>query len=180
MERRTALKNILVFAGAAWFIPSALANQATYAQYFGQIGITEADVTLLAEVMEAIIPETRTPGSKKLGLHLFAMTMIKDCSTKKQQELFIAGLAELDAFSTKTTGVSFTKATLLQKQQLLNTILKDNSSANLEALVSSARELAIQGYNTSEYVLTNLVPYELVPGHYYGCVKVPATPSKRK
>jgi hypothetical protein len=171
MERRTAIKNLLVFCGTVWVMPACLADGVHQSEYFGVSWISDDDVNMLSEVVETIIPETDTPGAKKLGVHLFVLTMIKDCATKRKQESFIKGLKELDSKMLKLYEVSFLKATSKQRQQALSEIVAD-ASPDFKFFRAEVRRLTILGYNTSEYVMTNLVPYKLVPGHFYGSVRV--------
>lgn len=173
MERRTVIKNLIVFCGTAWFIPSSLAGCGNPSQTYGLSWISDEEVSKLSDVVETIIPENDTPGAKKLGVHLFVLTMVKDCTSKKQQESFTNGLKELDNVSEKLSGETFLKANVAQRQQVLSGNVA-NSSPDFKYFLSEVKRLTILGYSTSEYVMTNLVPYELVPGHFYGSVKVGA------
>jgi hypothetical protein len=60
---------------------------------------------------------------------------------------------------------------MAQKQALLLEIEKGEDK-DLKDFYSLIKNLTIQGYTTSEYVQTTFLKYEMVPGHYYGCVPV--------
>jgi hypothetical protein len=174
MKRRSALKNMLLFGTAAWVMPSTLAKAREQSLYSRQLGFDEGTDVQLAEVVDTIIPATKTPGAKELGVHLFVLKMVKDCSNKKEQQSFLNGLKELDAFSEKSTGKIFIDGNRAQRLSILKAITNEDSPAtgDLKFLASTARKLTMEGYTTSRYYMTNIVPYQLVPGHFHGCVKV--------
>ena len=83
--------------------------------------------TLLAEIVETIIPKTDTPGAKDLGIHQFTMKMITDCYDKKAQEVFAKGLVSVDEFCPKKDfSKSFIESDSKQKLAVLNSMM--NSS----------------------------------------------------
>lgn len=125
--------------------------------------------TLLSEVVEAIIPATNTPGAKELGVDKFMLTMLKDCFEKDVQEKFSQGLQAIEERTKKQFGNSFTLSTPAQRHEVLSALDKVGSNSPF----SLVKNLTIQGYLNSEYVLKNLLKYELIPARYHGCV--PAT-----
>ena len=48
---------------------------------------------------------------------------------------------------------------------------KDSMSA-LSRFYSLTRRYTIQGFTSSEYVLTNVMHYDMIPGKFVGCVPV--------
>ncbi len=51
-------------------------------------GFSEADVTLLDEVAETILPRTDTPGAKDAGVGAFMKVFVTDCYTPEEQAIF--------------------------------------------------------------------------------------------
>jgi hypothetical protein len=162
---------------AAWFMPAALANAKQQSLYSDYLGFEEGTEATVGEVVDTIIPATKTSGAKELGVHLFVLKMIKDCSDKKDQQSFQTGLNQLDEYTKKTSGKSFAETEKPLRLQLLKSISKQDSSApkELKEFLALTKKFTLQGYTTSEYFMTNIIPYQLVPGSFHGCVKVKAS-----
>lgn len=123
----------------------------------------------LADVAETIIPKTDTPGAKELGVDRFVEKMLADCFDKKAQENFSAGLNLLDSISQSTFGKPFSGLDKKQKQHVL-TGMSMHQDPLQKNFFNTVKNLTVQGYSTSEYVMTNITNYELVPGRFHGCV----------
>jgi hypothetical protein len=91
----------------------------------GQAGIaegaefSEADVALLSEVAETILPETSTPGAKAAGVGPFIALIVKDTYDPDEQRIFREGMRKLEEASERMHGVSFMEATPQQRLALL-------------------------------------------------------------
>ncbi|MPR36017.1 gluconate 2-dehydrogenase subunit 3 family protein [Salmonirosea aquatica] len=170
MQRRTALKNVATTLAGLAALP-AWANGWNQQQLSKTHFLTPAEDTLLAEVVETIIPATDTPGAKELGVHRFVQKMLDDCYDQKAQESFKAGLAALDGFSQQIFKKPFAEGTAPQRIYILEgTELSDDPAK--KAFFGMVKNLTIQGYMNSEYVMTNLTHYEMIPGRFHGCVPV--------
>ena len=170
MQRRTALKNVAATMGALVALP-VWANGWNRQSLPNPTLLTPAEESLLAEVVETIIPATDTPGAKELGVHRFIQKMIKDCYDQKAQDNLTHGLDQLDEYSQQTFRKSFTEGTPQQRVHILKGMELSDDPAK-KSFFSMVKSLTIQGYMNSEYVMTNLTHYELVPGRYHGCVPV--------
>ena len=126
---------------------------------------------ILAAVVETIIPKTDTPGAAELGVDKFVQKMVTDCYDKKAQAGLASGISNLDEKSIQNFGKSFSGASGAQKMQLLKDLEK-SSDANSKAFFGMVKNLTIQGYMNSEYVMTNITHYEMIPARYHGCVPV--------
>jgi hypothetical protein len=83
----------------------------------------------------------------------------------------VKGLSLLQKRSEEKFGATFGATTKDQRIELLTNF--EQSEEDLpQNFYSRLKELTILGYTTSEYILTNLTNYNMVPGHYYGCVPV--------
>ena len=101
MQRRTALKNLLLFAGGTVLLPSCLHEDKKATIPLNHLKVSADQEALLAEIAETIIPKTDTPGAKELGIHQFVLTMVDDCMKKDDQVNFMNGLDEVDALAKK-------------------------------------------------------------------------------
>lgn len=141
------------------------------------LNVTSDDETLLAEVVDTFIPKTDTPGAKELGVHLFVFKMINDCYEKEEQEIFVKSLQALEAYAKKHVGQSFTKSDSSDREKILKSFTESESDGNNEMaqFYKMVRHRTIQGYLNSEYVMSKLVIYEMVPGRYNGYFPVATT-----
>lgn len=126
---------------------------------------------LLANLAELIIPVTDTPGAKDLKVHDYIKVMVADCHEPEVQKIFFNGLDTVENLSEKRFGRAFSALDAAQQKQILKR-LESSGEEKEKEFYALLKGLTIQGYMTSEYVMTNLTGYQLVPGHYNGCVPV--------
>jgi Gluconate 2-dehydrogenase subunit 3 len=172
MQRRTVIKNFIYIAGGALLLPSCLQEQQGASIPLKNLRMNGDQEKMLAEVVGTIIPTTDTPGAKDLGVHQFAMIMMDDCHSKEDQEAFVKGLDEVDKLAKKKYNNSFIKSSVPQREELLTAIEKKQGSGEEQKFYKMVKNLTIQGYLNSKYVMTNINKYELVPGRFKGCVPV--------
>jgi hypothetical protein len=134
---------------------------------------------LLVELTETILPTTTTPGARDIYAHLFALKMLDDCHKKEDQQKFMKGMESFQKKAKKELDKSFIEASPAQRQSLLKKVEADNDSKDeLAYFYSTVKQLTIQAYTTSQYYLTKVHVYEMVPSRYHGCVPVKALNSK--
>ncbi len=134
--------------------------------------------TLLADVAETIIPATPgnapgtvLPGAKALGIPDFIQKMVTDCYEPVAQKTLTNGLTTVDDLARQRFGKPFAEGDATQRMEVLNQ-MNLSGDAGQKAFFSLVKNLTIRGYMSSEYVMTNLTHYEMVPGRYHGCVPV--------
>lgn len=175
MERRFAIKQILIMAGGMALLPSCLKEAGKSSIALKNLDISLDQEHLLADVGETIIPATDTPGSKQLNLHLFVMKMLDDLYEKEDQKLFMKGLSDFADSAQDKYGNAFQKLTVAQRQELLLAIENDKQAPPaLAKFYEIMKRRTIGGYLNSKYVMTNLIKWELVPGRYNGYFPVKA------
>jgi hypothetical protein len=169
IPRRTAIRNLLIIAGGAMILPACYRKSGKSTIQLNSISLTEEDETILEMLCETLIPETDSPGAKNLKLHLFVLKMVDDCYKKEDQQMFIKGLEEFGAFAKEKTGKTFLEASGSERESLLKTIQQiEKRDQAIPEFYRITKSKTIQGYLNSEYVMTNLLKYELVPGRYNG------------
>ncbi|MBO9636934.1 MAG: gluconate 2-dehydrogenase subunit 3 family protein [Siphonobacter aquaeclarae] len=127
--------------------------------------LTAPQEEILAEIVETILPATSTPGAKALGVHTFIEKIVADCLDPKAQETFKKGLAATDASAKQLHGKAFTACDATQRTDVISRLSDSDKS-----FFSQIKGLTVRGYTSSEYYMTNIAHYKLIPGHYYGCV----------
>jgi hypothetical protein len=163
MKRRLARINMALAAGGLVLLPACGVSQF----------LTSRQEGLLTDILDTIIPATDTLGAKALEVPAFVQKVLADCYEQEVQEAFQRGLDTVARLSRAGYGKSFGKMAPDQRLELLTNMAKAEQQDQREFL-QLVKELTILGYTNSEYVLTNFSNYTIMPGHYYGCVPVPA------
>lgn len=171
MQRRSAIKTIALSIGSTIILPlwANAWNKASLLKT-GFI-ISTSQEAILAEVVETIIPKTDTPGAKELNIDKFTTKMVADCYDKKSQEIFSKGLDLVENTAKRDFAKSFMACDATQKLAILNK-MSNSENSDEKSFVRLVKNLTIQGYLSSEYVMTNLRIYEFAPARYHGCVPV--------
>lgn len=191
MERRELIKMITLLTGAA-FIGGDVLLSGCKTPLKKDAGFTDANIAMLDEVGETIIPTTDTPGAKATKIGAFMQTMITDCYTQAEQDAFIKGMSELDEACEKTNGKTFVACSAEQRKSFLETLEKEAKAFNAakeekdKPLRDAARkenkdfenspshyysmmkQLTLFGYFTSEIGATKALRHIPIPGKYDG------------
>ena len=176
MDRRELLKMIVAATGAAMIgLPALASGQVPAAG--SKTAFSAADIALMDEIADTILPRTKTPGAKDTGIGAFMATFVADCYTAQQQATFRAGLADID----KRAGGRFVSLTPQARTELLRAVdveaKKQAASAgprNAESAEAKAhyftmlKQLTIFGFFTSKIGATEVLQYVAVPGRYDG------------
>lgn len=164
MERRVAIKQVLIFAGGMALLPSFLKGAGKASILLKNLDASAQQEKLLAEIAEIIIPKTTTPGAKDLGLHLFVLKMVDDCYEPGIQQKFMNGLKAFEGLD------------IAALKELVTTVNsgKADISNDVKSFYRLMKQQTINGYMNSKYVMTNLVVYELIPARYNGYFPVKA------
>ncbi len=149
---------------------------------------TVADIALLDEIAETILPATSTPGAKAAKTGAFMALMVTDSYSPAAQTIFRAGLRQVDDAAKKAHGVSFMEATPSQRTAVLTALDREQKQV-MDARESATsghppdtslhapahyfrmmKELALLGYFTSEVGCTVALRYIETPGRFDPCV----------
>jgi hypothetical protein len=168
LTRRELLARLGVLLGGAliggdtWLRGETLAGK-TPGQDF-----SAADIALLDEIAETIIPTTDTPGAKAAQVGAFMAMMVTDCYDDAHHAAFRAGLEKLRAGG-------FLSATPEERTARLNALDAEqrrhqDTRAPGETVhyFRMMKQLAVLGYFTSEIGASQVLIYEEAPGRYDG------------
>lgn len=171
LSRRQALKQFVVVSAGMAIMPSCMQDRSKSNLLLKKLKVSPADEAMLSELCETIIPKTDTPGAKDLSAHLFVLMMIDECSKKEDQDAFLNGIKSFNEFNKQTINKSFSDANQDERDTVLKNILfiKDENSPVLTFL-NDVKKRTIQAYTSSEFFLTKVQVYELIPGRYHGCI----------
>jgi Gluconate 2-dehydrogenase subunit 3 len=150
---------------------------------------TGADVAMLDEIAETILPETSTPGAKAAKTGAFMALMVTETYDARQQQVFRAGLDQVDEACRKAHGVPFMQATPAQRLSVVEALDREQKSemdartptrTNRAPAAPAApdepahyfrmmKELALLGYFSSEIGYTRAMRYRESPGRFDPC-----------
>lgn len=168
MKRRSAVKQIAFMIGGSLWLPSCL----TGSEQTEDPVLTGLQEEVLADLVEWLIPETDIPGAKELGVHLFVLKMLADCYDEKTQNQLSLDLDKITKHAQGASGASWEKCSLLQKESAFRHFSGLEGQDQVLTSFPVIRQRAIQGFLSSEYVLTNVFIYEMAPGRYDGYFRV--------
>jgi hypothetical protein len=174
MNRRSAIKRFaIITAGIAW-IPSCMSPSGEKADDHGQIPVTDEQQRLLAAIANVIIPsEVNSPGAREVSASVFALAMLNDCYQESDRERFIKGLKQFNDGVVKHYGHSFLDCNASQQESMIASANGQPRALNDAAFFyHSFKQLILEGYTSSQYFLTNIHPYKLVPGPFKSHVVV--------
>ena len=181
IDRREAIRRVTALLGGVALVGgSSLVAACERAQRgVGAAGagtFSAQDVALLDEVAETILPETKTPGAKAAHVGAFMALMVTDTYEDREQQIFRAGMRQLEQ-------ASFMAAKPAQRLALLERLDReqkaymdgkaDDRPAHYFRLM---KELTLLGYFTSEIGCTQAQRYRETPGRFDPCV--PYTPGE--
>jgi len=173
MTRRIWIKKVLIAGGGILILPACMNDEGASSVELLNIRITAKEELLLGELAETIIPSTDTLGAKALNLHHFVLKMFDDCYGKPEQAKLTNGWKQLNPYAEKYSDSVFEKLKTEQKLTLLQELSKnDIAPEDLKFFLKETRRWVIKGFETSEYVMTKLIPYEMVPGRFHGCFPI--------
>lgn len=184
LTRREALRRAsLLLGGAAIIGQSAwLAGCATDGapRPGTRASFDAAEVELLGEIADTILPPTSTPGAKAAGVGPFIALMVTDVYGAGEQRIFREGLATLERESHKMNGTGFMTSTPAQRTALLTQLDREQyalRNARAPHYFRMLKELTLLGYFTSEIGYTQAMRYTEAPGRFDPCV--PYTPGEK-
>jgi hypothetical protein len=171
IQRREAIKQLFCITAGMALIPSCMNDRSKSGILLSKITISAAEEDMLTELCETILPKTSTPGAKDISSHLFVLKMVDDCRKKEDQDRFISGMKAFQERWKSTAGKDFVGSTMDQRNTVLASILAEkDEESDLKYFFKTVKGLTIQSYTASEFFMTKVQVYELVPGRYHGCV----------
>ena len=143
---------------------------------------TNDQAALVGEIAETILPKSKTPGAKEMGVPQFIDIMVNETMDKDSQEIFLLDLRAFDDYSKFMYKKSFLDLPEKQRIEYLTKLDKEKTRSGLSmwgiALEKDAPQpnffkkikgLTLMGFYTSEKIGKEVLVYDPVPGEYIGC-----------
>lgn len=181
MNRRELLqRSALLFGGTLLGAESILAKNVDWdglddlPEDFKKMGLfSKAQVKLLNEIAETIMPATDVPGAKAAKVGQFIAVIVSDCYEAEEQKRFMEGLVKLDAESKKRYGKSFMKISDKMRTDFLTELdaeqkafQKSKTKGDPSHYFRVIKDLVLWGYFTSEIGITQAQRFIELPGRY--------------
>jgi Gluconate 2-dehydrogenase subunit 3 len=174
MNRRSAIRNVVIISAGASFLPSCFNKDKTVFP-LKNISLSGSQQNMLGELAETIIPKTKTfAGAKDLKAHEFVMTMVDDCYPPDAQKKFTDGMTQFEKLAKDKSGKSFINADAKQKNDLLTQIeSKKDIPEDAMQFYQTVKRHTVQAFTSSKEYLIDVRHYKIVPGgNFKGCVPV--------
>ncbi|WP_439131698.1 gluconate 2-dehydrogenase subunit 3 family protein [Polaribacter sp.] len=172
MDRRKAIGGILAITGISF------ASYKGIRFFYGTSnrGKLNDHKSLIAELVDVIIPPTDTPGAKEANVQDYIIDFMEACSSNKEFNTFFNGLSDLQETTLSDYDTTFENCTITQKTALLknldtnsdpNSILtKIDTKIRGRSFFKILKTLTVEGYCTSEIGATQMLAYDRAPGKY--------------
>ena len=178
MKRRTALKNMGLLTGGILLYPACDFSEENITVILRNLQIRDSQQVLLEEIVATILPEGDLPGAKSLKAQNFVWGIVGECMNYENQKSYLKGLQEFDLKFNQTEDQSFVTLSEKERVKILIDLTKNKTKEDdLQEFVETTKKLTIHGYMMSQFIMTEIMPYQLVPGAYATCETI--DPNKR-
>ncbi len=131
---------------------------------------SDAELELLAEIAETILPETATPGATSARVGPFIALMVTDTYSPEEQRVFREGLATIDRMCQEAHGRNFVELSPEERLRIAERLDRERFDAGESAhYFRMLKELTVLGFFTSEAAYNEILEYVEAPGRYDGC-----------
>ena len=193
VTRREAVQHVAALLGGAALVGGDRLFAASFepaviekAMAQGTAAFPAADIALLDEIAETILPETSTPGAKAAKVGVFMALMVTEVYDERTRQVFQQGLRRLDEACRQAHAVPFMQASAAQRLALVealdreqHAVMEDRAPKRHVRAPAGApasdepahyfrmmKELTLLGYFTSEIGCTRAMRYIESPGRF--------------
>ncbi len=152
---------------------------------YSDLSITGREKELVQRLCTVIIPTgDDVKGASDLKLEDFVMIMANDCLDQQERTNFTSGLRALHLLGRMVCQKETGEFTCLDWESFFRVVLgmeeAEASRRHLEwrdirdakYFLNTVKEFTIQGFVTSEYFMTEIMPYSMLPGKFRGKVLI--------
>jgi len=175
MNRRTAVRNIIIISAGAPLLPSCSSSPVESSLRFKHIPLTSSQEKMLVELTATIIPTTSNfVGAKDLQSHRFTLLMVDDCASPEDQGTFTDSMKAFEEFCKKKFDTTFVKCTPQQRNELLQELEASKDEKDGAAkFYKAVKRYTIQDFMSSKEYLSDVVKWKITPGsNFKGCVPI--------
>ena len=156
IDRREAVRRVVAMLGGLTLVGGSSLMAACERQQprgpRAPIGeFTVADIDLLDEIADTILPDTKTPGAKAANVGAFMALMVTDTYKPEDARVFRDGMRTIDALCFQTNKASFVAAKPEQRLALLEKVDREAKSyMDLRSAARKSRQAADSAKKSSD------------------------------
>lgn len=172
MDRRKALRRIGLLSSGLILFPGCDLTQENVTRVMNKFEVTDKQEALMKELVASLIPETEIPGAGHLNVQDFVWVMADDCLEEDLQDSYLRGLQGFNNSFGKAAGKDFDGSEQGERIAGLNALMEAGSDGEVEHVqnfIEITKAFVILGYTQSEYFMTEVMPYTLIPGKNPEC-----------
>jgi len=169
VSRRTVLKQLAVISAAVALSPAIVGCESPPSTLFKNIAINQDQEGLLRLIASTIIPNATPPEGKEVSTIEYTARMIDDCLSKTDQQKWVTGFTQFIEVIKKN---DFEDNDVTDQLKFLTELDESKDESDINFFFKTMKRLTIRGYTSSEYFMTTLQDYKMIPGKYKGCVPV--------
>lgn len=171
MDRRELLKMIAIVTGGVVIGGEVFLTGCKTGAKAADAGFTAANISLLDEIGETIIPATATPGAKAAKIGEFMKIIVTDCYTETEQAAFTAGIASLEEACKKANSKSFIECTPEQRHGFLVSLEKEAKAYNTKKDEEDKPKREANDKANKDLPWKDHKEFAGSPSHYYTMMK---------
>jgi Gluconate 2-dehydrogenase subunit 3 len=175
MNRRTAVRNIIIISAGASLLPACNSSTEETALHLKHLPLTRSQENMIGELAETIIPKTNNfVGARDLKSEKFILVMVDDCASPEDQQMFTNCMKAFEDRCKQKLNTTFVKTTPQQRNELLKELeTGDGEKDNAVKFYKAIKRFTIQNFTSSKDYLTDIVKWKMIPGsNFKGCVPI--------
>ena len=171
MNRREAIRNIAIASTATIFLTSCADRNVAEFLVDGHLDLNRNHKKYLAKISETILPLNGISENMQDSVS-FIMTMLNDCTSAEDLQDYVTGFEQYKLLMQENK-LKIKKADPQETIDLITSTLKSATpQKELIHFITTTKNLSVENLKTSEYYLTKVQDYKMIPDAYQGCVDV--------
>ena len=172
MNRRKSLKDIALATGTMIALPSWGLSWSKQTLGVSNSCFSKEEEMILSALTDALIPAGEEEiGALSLGVDKFLNRLISDCYEAAIQHKIKLQLQAISQKANADYGMPFESCQKPQKMSIMEQFACSDADETRETFQLIKSE-TIRGFRTSKVVMTEYLDYQVMPGHFHGCVEV--------
>jgi len=173
--------NLGILTGGMMLLPSCEFSKEKISLALNNLQVNEMQESMLKDIVNSLIPEGDLSGAGSLNIDDFVWVMVDDCLDEASQKSYIRGLNNFDAQIKNMAKKPFNLLSSQEQIQAFKTITEDSKDQTLKldndvkVFLNTTKRFTILGYMKSAYIMTQIMPYSLVPTKYGTCETIDKT-----
>lgn len=133
--------------------------------------LNRSQLNFVADIADAIIPDTDTPGAKAVNVHYLIDELVANWMVEEDRVNFLNALTALDERIKTEHGSLFADLTQEERGEVLDQLGVEMIAGDEDKhIYKDLRELTIYGYYTSEVGASEELIFDPIPGDFKGCM----------